>query len=107
MTILSSNAPVPPAEATFAVAVDLTPGASAQLWSALGGAVGLRRVLVNTARAEAQSDKALTLGVNWTLNRFVKVQVNGIREHVEDPERNPVPNGAAFWSRVIRLQFVL
>jgi phosphate-selective porin OprO and OprP len=53
------------------------------------------------------SDRALTLGVNWTLNRFVKLQVNGIREHVGDPERNPVPNGAAFWSRVIRLQFVL
>ena len=52
-------------------------------------------------------NRALTLGVNWTLNRFVKLQVNGIREHVEDPERNPVPNGAAFWSRVIRLQFVL
>jgi len=62
------------------------------------------------SRAEtifATGDRALTLGVNWTLNRFVKLQVNGIREHVEDPERNPVPNGAAFWSRVIRLQFVL
>jgi phosphate-selective porin OprO and OprP len=53
------------------------------------------------------ADRALTLGINWTLNRFVKLQVNGIREHVEDPERNPVANGAAFWSRVIRLQFVL
>jgi phosphate-selective porin len=52
-------------------------------------------------------DYALTLGVNWTLNRFVKIQFNGIREQVEDPERNPVPNGAAFWSRVIRFQFVL
>jgi len=52
-------------------------------------------------------ERALTLGVNWTLNRFMKLQVNGIREHVEDSERNPVPNGAAFWSRVIRLQFVL
>ena len=52
-------------------------------------------------------DRVLTLGVNWTLNRFVKIQVNGIREHVEDPDRNPVPNGAAFWSRVLRLQFVL
>ena len=52
-------------------------------------------------------DRALTIGLNWTLNRFAKIQVNGIREHVEDPERNPVPNGAAFWSRVIRLQFVL
>jgi phosphate-selective porin OprO/OprP len=52
-------------------------------------------------------DKVLTLGVNWTLNRFVKVQVNAIREQVEDPGRNPVPNGAAFWSRVLRLQLVL
>jgi phosphate-selective porin OprO and OprP len=52
-------------------------------------------------------NRALTLGVNWTLNRFIKIQVNGIREHVEDPERNPVADGAAFWSRVLRLQFVL
>ena len=52
-------------------------------------------------------DQALTLGVNWTLNRFVKMQFNGIREHVDDTQRNPVPNGAAFWSRVIRFQFVL
>lgn len=52
-------------------------------------------------------DRVLTLGINWTLNRFLKLQVNGIREHVEDPERNPVPNGSAFWSRVLRLQFVL
>jgi phosphate-selective porin len=60
-------------------------------------------------RAESilpEANRALTLGVNWTLNRFVKIQVNGIREHVEDPERNPVSNGA-FWSRVLRLQFVL
>jgi phosphate-selective porin OprO/OprP len=52
-------------------------------------------------------DRVLTLGVNWTLNRFVKIQVNGIREHVEDPQRSPVSNGEAFWSRVLRLQFVL
>jgi phosphate-selective porin len=52
-------------------------------------------------------DRVLTLGVNWTLNRFMKILVNGIREQVEDPERSPVPNGAAFWSRVVRLQFVL
>jgi phosphate-selective porin OprO and OprP len=52
-------------------------------------------------------ERVLTLGVNWTLNRFARIQFNGIREHVEDTERNPVPNGAAFWSRIIRLQFVL
>ena len=53
-------------------------------------------------------DQAVTLGVNWTLNRFIKLQFNAIREHVEDPARNPVPGGAAsFWSRVLRLQLVL
>ena len=53
------------------------------------------------------ADRALTVGVNWTVNRFVKVQINGIREHVEDIERNPVPGAAAFWSRIVRLQLVL
>lgn len=52
-------------------------------------------------------ERALTLGVNWTVNRFIKLQFNGIREHVDDPDRNPVPNGEAFWSRVVRLQLVL
>jgi phosphate-selective porin len=52
-------------------------------------------------------DKVLTLGVNWTLNRFGKIQFNAIRDHIEDIERNPVPGGSAFWSRVIRFQLVL
>ena len=67
-------------------------------------------VPVRNPRAETifpSGDRALTLGINWAPNRFVKIQVNGIREHVEDPQRNPVPNTDAFWSRVIRLQFVL
>ncbi len=52
-------------------------------------------------------DKAFTIGVNWTVNRWVKVQFNGIRQQVEDPERNPIPDGGAFWSRVLRFQFLL
>jgi phosphate-selective porin OprO/OprP len=52
-------------------------------------------------------DRVLTIGVNWILNRWVKLQINGIRERVEDAERSPVPNGAAFWSRVFRVQFAL
>jgi phosphate-selective porin OprO and OprP len=52
-------------------------------------------------------EHALTLGVNWTLNRFMKLQFNAIREHVDDVDRSPVPNGAAFWSRIVRLQLVL
>ena len=52
-------------------------------------------------------DRVLTLGVNWILNRWVKLQFNGIRERVEDPDRSPVPDGAAFWSRVVRFQLAL
>jgi phosphate-selective porin len=52
-------------------------------------------------------DKAFTIGVNWTVNRWVKVQFNGIRQQVEDLERNPIPDGGAFWSRVLRFQFLL
>ena len=78
-----------------------------RMWfdSAGGLDIPLRNSRAETIHPEA--DGALTLGVNWTLNRFVKIQVNGIREQVEDRKRNPVPNGAAFWSRVFRLQFVL
>jgi phosphate-selective porin len=51
--------------------------------------------------------KALTFGVNWTVNRWTKLQFNVIRERVEDPETNPVPNGGASWSRLVRFQIVL
>jgi phosphate-selective porin OprO/OprP len=74
------------------------------------GSVGGTDPPFRNSRAETilgAGERVLTLGLNWTLNRFARIQVNGIREHVEDPERNPVSNGAAFWSRVIRLQFVL
>ena len=92
-------------------AVELA-GRYERLWfdSAGGGQVRAGDVAFRNPRAEnilPSGDRVLTLGVNWTLNRFIKLQVNGIREHVEDPQRNPVPNGAAFWSRVLRLQFVL
>lgn len=64
----------------------------------------------STPRAEnilPSGDRVLTVGVNWILNRWIKVQFNGIRERVEDPNRNPVPDGAAFWSRAVRLQLAL
>ena len=67
-------------------------------------------VSARTPRAEnifPSGVQALTIGVNWTLNRWIKLQVNGIREHVEDAERNPVANSSAFWSRVVRFQIVL
>jgi len=78
-----------------------------RIWfdSTSGGDDPFRNPRAETIYPEA--NHAVTLGVNWTLNRFVKLQFNGIREHIEDAERNPIANGAAFWSRVVRLQFVL
>lgn len=52
-------------------------------------------------------NKVWTLGVNWSLNRFTKLQFNAIREQIEQLNRNPVSNGAAFWSGASRLQLVL
>ena len=51
--------------------------------------------------------RAWTFGVNWYVNQWTKIQLNAIREQFEDPDRSPVAGRAAFWTRVVRLQFVL
>jgi phosphate-selective porin len=48
-----------------------------------------------------------TVGLNWYVNRWVKLQVNAIREEIDDIERNPILSGGAFWSRVLRLHLLL
>jgi phosphate-selective porin OprO/OprP len=53
------------------------------------------------------SDRALTLGVNWYLNRWVKIQFNTIKETLADPEQGPLADRPSFWSRVLRFQFSL
>jgi hypothetical protein len=52
-------------------------------------------------------ESVVTLGVNWYLNKWGKVVVNGIREGFADPERTAVPGRASAWSVVTRLQFVM
>jgi phosphate-selective porin len=51
-------------------------------------------------------DHAFTIGVNWTLNRWIKLQFNGIKQRVEDPGQSPVGD-APFWSRVLRFQILI
>jgi phosphate-selective porin OprO and OprP len=51
------------------------------------------------------SDRVLTLGVNWYLNRFWKIQVNGVREDLKDPATTPVGGQARYWTTIMRLQF--
>ena len=50
---------------------------------------------------------ALTVGVNWFPMRFIKVQGNVIREHVQDPERRPDPARPWGTTGLFRVQFAL
>ena len=58
-------------------------------------------------RIVGNRDRAQTFGVNWYVNRWVKVQINLIKETLQAPELGPLPSRASFWSRVFRLQFTL
>jgi phosphate-selective porin OprO/OprP len=63
-----------------------------------------------SARADSvmgNAERAITFGVNWQLNRWVKVQGNLIREDLERPSMGPRPEHAGFWSRAFRLQLTL
>ena len=48
-----------------------------------------------------------TIGVNWYVNRWVKIQLNGIRETFDDIDRSPRPGRTTFVTGVCRLQFVM
>jgi phosphate-selective porin len=51
--------------------------------------------------------RAATFGLNWFPIRFVKVQWNLIREHLQDPERRPDPARAWNTGTVFRAQFAM
>jgi phosphate-selective porin OprO/OprP len=53
------------------------------------------------------SDRALTFGVNYYVNRWVKIQANLIREQLLDPSAGPLPTTPSFWSRALRIQVTL
>jgi phosphate-selective porin OprO/OprP len=62
---------------------------------------------VRAANVLGNSDRLWTFGVNWYVNRWVKIQGNFIRERFEDDFRSPIPGQSLFWSRIVRLQFVM
>ena len=52
------------------------------------------------------ADHAITLGINWYINHYVKLQSDIVMEWIEDPERSPAPTaGGRFVSPVLLLQF--
>src|SRR5262245_42538274 len=52
------------------------------------------------------SDKVWTVVVNWFLNRWFRITVNGFRENFKDPRRTPIPGTTVFYSGLSRLQVV-
>jgi phosphate-selective porin OprO and OprP len=53
------------------------------------------------------SNRVITFGVNWYLNRWVKVQFNLIDERPDDPAQGPLPSAPSFRTRLVRFQLTL
>jgi phosphate-selective porin OprO/OprP len=49
-------------------------------------------------------DQVATIGVNWYVNRFVKIQANVIHETLDDPSQGPRPPQSTFTTKAVRLQ---
>ena len=47
-----------------------------------------------------QHDRAMTFGINWSPNRWIRVQANLVRDTMVVPP-------SSFWSRVLRLRFAM
>lgn len=52
-------------------------------------------------------DRVWTVGANWYPNKWVKIQVNGVRESFKNREHSPIYGQSTIWSGVCRLQFVM
>ncbi|MGH9674333.1 MAG: OprO/OprP family phosphate-selective porin [Bryobacteraceae bacterium] len=64
---------------------------------------------IRAANIRQNSDRAWTFGVTWYVNRWVKIQYNGIREKFEDvlARTNPISGRAVYWMQVVRIQGIL
>lgn len=59
-------------------------------------------------------DRAVTLGVNWSPNRWIRIQANLVRDTMSVPNGEVPASGAlvdgpasSFWSRVVRVRFAM
>jgi phosphate-selective porin OprO/OprP len=78
-----------------------------QLEFASDGGIGDPSTSPRSDVVQGNTDRAATVGVNWYLNRWVKLQFNVIHEDIADPSRGPLTDRSTFWSRVFRLQLVI
>jgi phosphate-selective porin len=49
-------------------------------------------------------DRTWTFGINWHLNRYLKLQLNAQREDLRDPVRTPLDGENRYWTQVGRFQ---
>jgi phosphate-selective porin OprO/OprP len=62
----------------------------------------------NASSLGANADHVSTVGVNWYLNHYVKLQTNVIVEKIDDPQRSPAPTtNGRFVTGLFRVQFAL
>jgi phosphate-selective porin len=66
---------------------------------------GLPSRSTRAANIFSASERVATFGVNWYLNRFVRIQFNWVRELIEDTQRAPIRGLDTYWSRYLRIQF--
>lgn len=59
------------------------------------------------ANLVSASERVATFGVNWYVNRFVRIQQNWMREVLEDPQKAPIFGQTTYWTRILRIQFKL
>jgi phosphate-selective porin len=53
------------------------------------------------------SNSVTSIGANWYVNRFVKVQFNAIREIIHDSIQTPEQFRRGLWSEVFRVQLAM
>jgi hypothetical protein len=53
------------------------------------------------------ADTAATVGINWSPNRWVRVQANVVREHIVVPAGAAWSGPPIFWSRILRVRVAL
>jgi phosphate-selective porin len=54
------------------------------------------------ANVAPNGDRAWTIGVNWYVNRYVKVRFNLIDETLDDPELGPAPDSSSLRTMVVQ-----
>jgi phosphate-selective porin OprO and OprP len=75
-----------------------------RLWFDSAGGEGPPLRNPRTDNMLSSGEHVLSLGINWYITRWVKLQFQTIREDPQDPERTPVAPGEVFWSPVFRFQ---